>query len=287
MKIHLQGHRGARGNRPENTFTSIEYALDCQVDSIETDLHLCADENVILFHDHFFQSNKSSHQYLINEFTLKSLQTILKTPPQKNMRFPMQEFQVGPISQIFCNKHGLNPWAPPTLGQFFDFVDFYASTTCHAEEKHPDWRNSASSLCFDLEIKQLPYLKCKSEIILNVILEECKKRNLHDRMIVRSFDHNILEDARRILPFCKLGLLTDGTIQTNLIKEMRDVGATLFCPKFDTLNNHVVNLMHENHFKVLPWTANHPDEWQLLERMGVDGITTDYPGEFRKWCFSK
>ena len=52
MQLHLQGHRGARGNRPENTFSSIEFAIDCLVDSIETDLHLCADEQVVLFHDH-------------------------------------------------------------------------------------------------------------------------------------------------------------------------------------------------------------------------------------------
>src|SRR5262249_57146180 len=47
----LQGHRGARGLRPENTLPAFETALDIGVHSIETDLHLTRDGVPILFHD--------------------------------------------------------------------------------------------------------------------------------------------------------------------------------------------------------------------------------------------
>src|SRR5881275_3094819 len=47
----LQGHRGARGQRPENTLPSFEAALDAGVSSIETDLHLTRDDVVVLYHD--------------------------------------------------------------------------------------------------------------------------------------------------------------------------------------------------------------------------------------------
>src|SRR5271166_5116502 len=47
----LQGHRGARGLKPENTLPSFEVALDLGVSSIETDVHLTRDGVPILCHD--------------------------------------------------------------------------------------------------------------------------------------------------------------------------------------------------------------------------------------------
>src|SRR5262249_13125336 len=46
----LQGHRGARGLRPENTLPSFEAAFDQRVPTVETDLHLTRDGVVVLCH---------------------------------------------------------------------------------------------------------------------------------------------------------------------------------------------------------------------------------------------
>ena len=287
MQLHLQGHRGARGNRPENTFPSFEFAIDCLVDSIETDLHLCADEQVVLFHDHFFQLAQSKHHFRINEFNLEALQAIFKTVPSKNERFPLQEFTIGPVSNLFCKRHNFNCWAPPTLNQLFDFVDFYAGEAGTIAGKTIEQQKAAALLCFDLEIKQLPFLNCKSEVILQIIHEQITKRKLQNRIILRSFDHSILTQAKKVLPDCILGLLSDGTIQVDFIQEMISTGASLFCPKFDTLNKNIVDKMHDNHFKILPYTANHPSEWEQLIQLKVDGITTDFPEAFRIWLTSE
>src|SRR5438132_2780235 len=50
-RFDLQGHRGARGLRPENTLPSFEAAFDAGVTSIETDVCLTADGVPVLFHD--------------------------------------------------------------------------------------------------------------------------------------------------------------------------------------------------------------------------------------------
>jgi glycerophosphoryl diester phosphodiesterase len=287
MQLHLQGHRGARGNRPENTFSSIEFAIDCLVDSIETDLHLCADEQVVLFHDHFFSLPQSNHHFQISEFNLQALQAVFKNVPPVNERFPLQEFTIGPLSAIYCKRHNLNCWAPPTLDQFFDFVDFYAGKEGKTCGKTIAQQKAAALLSFDLEIKQLPYLECKSEIILHIIKKQIGNRKSEDRIVLRSFDHTILKQAKKILPDCTLGLLADGTIQVDMIREMIDTGASLFCPKFDTLNKDIILEMHRNQFKILPWTANNPTEWEKLQYLGVDGITTDFPEAFRLWQSSQ
>ena len=50
-RFDLQGHRGARGLKPENTLPAFEVALDLGVTSVETDLHLTRDGVPVIFHD--------------------------------------------------------------------------------------------------------------------------------------------------------------------------------------------------------------------------------------------
>ena len=45
------GHRGASGERPENTLISFERALALGADVIETDVHLARDGEVVILHD--------------------------------------------------------------------------------------------------------------------------------------------------------------------------------------------------------------------------------------------
>jgi glycerophosphoryl diester phosphodiesterase len=43
--IDVVGHRGARGDRPENTLPAFEYAIAAGVDGIEFDVHATKDQN--------------------------------------------------------------------------------------------------------------------------------------------------------------------------------------------------------------------------------------------------
>lgn len=45
------GHRGAKGERPENTLSSIRYALEHGVTGIEIDIHLSKDGYAVVMHD--------------------------------------------------------------------------------------------------------------------------------------------------------------------------------------------------------------------------------------------
>jgi glycerophosphoryl diester phosphodiesterase len=45
------GHRGAKGHITENTLESIQKALNFYVDGIEIDVHLCASDELVVFHD--------------------------------------------------------------------------------------------------------------------------------------------------------------------------------------------------------------------------------------------
>lgn len=47
----IYGHRGARGEAPENTLPSFQKALDAGVTRVELDLHLSADHQLMVIHD--------------------------------------------------------------------------------------------------------------------------------------------------------------------------------------------------------------------------------------------
>ena len=45
------GHRGAKGEAPENTLKGIQHAFDAGVDGVEIDIHLSQDQQLIVVHD--------------------------------------------------------------------------------------------------------------------------------------------------------------------------------------------------------------------------------------------
>jgi glycerophosphoryl diester phosphodiesterase len=49
--FRLYGHRGAAAHHPENTMRSFRAAVEAGVDALETDVRLCADGEVAIFHD--------------------------------------------------------------------------------------------------------------------------------------------------------------------------------------------------------------------------------------------
>jgi glycerophosphoryl diester phosphodiesterase len=50
-KVLAIGHRGALGYAPENTMVSFAKGLECGADLIELDVHLTADDHVVVMHD--------------------------------------------------------------------------------------------------------------------------------------------------------------------------------------------------------------------------------------------
>ncbi|MGB1220724.1 MAG: glycerophosphodiester phosphodiesterase, partial [Alcanivoracaceae bacterium] len=51
MPVAIVGHRGARGEAPENTLASFQLAIDAGVPEIELDVRLSSDGHLIVLHD--------------------------------------------------------------------------------------------------------------------------------------------------------------------------------------------------------------------------------------------
>ncbi|MGZ8545550.1 MAG: glycerophosphodiester phosphodiesterase family protein, partial [Flavisolibacter sp.] len=55
--IDWQGHRGARGLMPENTIPAMLKAIDLDVTTLELDVVVSKDQQVVVSHDVFFHHN--------------------------------------------------------------------------------------------------------------------------------------------------------------------------------------------------------------------------------------
>lgn len=66
------GHRGARGEYPENTLTSIKLALDSGCDGVEIDVHLTKDDYLVVIHDSTLERTTNG-QGKIKEQSLEEL----------------------------------------------------------------------------------------------------------------------------------------------------------------------------------------------------------------------
>ena len=97
-----------------------------------------------------------------------------------------------------------------------------------------------------------------------------------------SFDHaTIAELARREVPF-PLGIVYYGRI-VGAARYARSIGATWACPNYHFVDREVVDEMHAEGVKVVPWTANRARDWKRLRDAGCDGIITDLPGDAVAW----
>jgi glycerophosphoryl diester phosphodiesterase len=72
----LIGHRGAKGSEIENTLISFQKALEMKVDGIELDVHLSADNEIMVFHDDTLDQ-LTDGKGLIDTFTAPELKKLL------------------------------------------------------------------------------------------------------------------------------------------------------------------------------------------------------------------
>src|SRR6266436_3300737 len=125
VHFDLQGHRGARGLKPENTLPAFEVAFDIGVTSVETDVHLTADGIPILIHDPSIDTlcrrlpgsarADPASQRLVRALTLAQLRGYRADRNPDPGRFVHQDANVTPLAQLYAERVSMDPYVLPTL----------------------------------------------------------------------------------------------------------------------------------------------------------------------------
>lgn len=270
-RFDVQGHRGARGLRPENTIPAFLLALDSGVTTIEMDLAITKDRQVILSHEPWMaaaictdpQGNAYTQQdekkYNIYQLTYAQV-TQFDCGSKGNERFPQQQKMPATkprlIDVINAVEHHIRDY---TLYE----VDYNIEIKSDPEgdnQFHPDVE-TFSDLVYNLLEQYLPL----------------------ERVVIQSFDFRVLRYWHKKYPDVRLAALVENnkSIEANL----SDLGfkPSIYSPYFKLLDKDKVDLLHNKKIRVIPWTVNEINDMLALKGMGVDGFITDYPDRARQY----
>jgi len=292
--IDVQGHRGARGLRPENTLSAFTYAMDLGVTTLELDVGVSKDLHTIVYHDEFISGKlcissnndlplENDEKYNIKDLSLdqiKSFDAGTKNPELS--RFPEPPRENVPGEQI------------PTLDEVFQLAE-----------------NKKSNVRFNIEIKLDP-IKNRTlplDIFVQSVVRIVEKYNMVHRVVIQSFNWAVIEKVKQLQPKIttaallgtKSGLPTeagDASPWTNGIhydevgqsslgllnaaKEYVDIfspSGLIIVPIAPEYMNSTVEEIQAAGFSVIPWTINDKSQMKFLIHLGVDGIITDYPDQ--------
>ena len=126
--------------------------------------------------------------------------------------------------------------------------------------------------------------KNKDYKIADIIIDAVKAHNLFDKLLISSFDPDLLVYIKDIEENCKTGFLyspdkpiTYKRVLGNEIGFIKSIGADALHPHQWYVSEKLIEDAHENGFMVNPWTVNKEKDIIKLVKMGVDGVITDVP----------
>jgi glycerophosphoryl diester phosphodiesterase len=111
---------------------------------------------------------------------------------------------------------------------------------------------------------------------------ELLRSHPRSRVLVSSFDHDLLIRLRRADPALPLAFLIDSRFWRRAVKRAVACGAKSVNPRHDHVSRALVAACHQKGLDVYPWTVDDPGRLEHLLRLGVDGVFTNVPGKFAR-----
>lgn len=136
-----------------------------------------------------------------------------------------------------------------------------------------DWM-LANEIMLNIEIKTAPRLYNKELVVKTLAL--VNERNLGDRIIVSSFNHQAVKDSYEIAPEIKTAALMMGSI-LDVGKYCKDNNFKCLHPHYMFVDEDMMNSCNEHGIEVNVWTVNSQTEGDLMEKLGANSIITNYP----------
>ncbi len=264
-EIDWQGHRGARGLLPENTIPSFLKALEYPVKTLELDVVVSKDNEIIISHEPWF----SAH------FCSKPDSSFITSQDEKNLL--IMEMAYEEIKTYDCGSRGNENFPEqkkmkvfkPSLKDMVSSIESYCST------------NNRELPFYNIEIKsQTSYydtLVPNPSNFVQLILEAIKETGIYNRCNLQSFDINVLNEIHKQDPKIPVAYLIETlkSFEENL--KLLDFAPDIYSPYHIFVNEELVKNVHAKNMKLIPWTVNEVERMKELIDLGVDGIITDYP----------
>nr|WP_314865503.1 glycerophosphodiester phosphodiesterase family protein [uncultured Flavobacterium sp.] len=270
QQLDKQGHRGCRGLLPENTTSAFLKAIDLGVNTLEMDVVITKDNQVILSHEPFFNHEITTlpNGGYVSESDEKAL-NIYKMPYSEVIKY-----DVGlKVHSRFPQQQKMKVFKP-LLSAVIDSVETYAKIN----HKQPLFYNIETKMRPQADNLFHPEPKEFVDLMMGVILQ----KKIEDRVIIQSFDIRSLQYLHQKYPNIKTALLVEAFDKKELLKQIEDLGftPTIYSPAQELVNLKLVQECRVKKIKLIPWTVNDLETIHKFTAMGVDGIISDYPNLF-------
>jgi glycerophosphoryl diester phosphodiesterase len=267
--FNKEGHRGTRGLMPENTIPSMYKAIDYDVNTVEVDVVISKDRQVVISHDVYFHpditttpggislTSKEAQAHLLYEMDYDSIRKYdvgLKPHPD----FPQQQ-------KI--------PTYKPLLGELIDSTDWYA-------------KKKGKTILYNIELKTNPANDGKKhppvEEFVDLVMNVVKEKKIESRCYLQSFDFRPLQLLHNKYPGIVTAVLISGNDKRSFDQQLQELGYNpgMYSPHYSVVTKELVENCHKKNIKIIPWTVNSVEEMKKMKALGVDGIITDYPNYF-------
>lgn len=258
-RFDIQGHRGCRGLYPENTLAGFKHAVALGVHTLEMDVVINKDNEVIVSHEPFYHADITTKP----DGSFLSQDSRATYNIYKMSRRMMDSLDVGmkPLPK-FKNQRKI-PATKPSLAEVFALF-------------------KEVPVRFNIEIKRKPaddsIFHPEASRFLKLVIDDVLKYDMTSRVNLQSFDIETLQILHRDYPEIPLAFLTDNRWLT-LDDHLANLGFTpdIFSPQYKLVTLPLIRYCHSSGIKIIPWTVNNKTVMRKLMRWGVDGLITDYP----------
>jgi glycerophosphoryl diester phosphodiesterase len=264
-KTDIQGHRGARGLFPENTITAFIEAVKLGVDTLEMDVVISKDLQVVV-----------SHEAWMND-------VFCTRPDGKEVeanskdKYNLYKMTYAEIAKYDCGIRGNKEFflqkkmteRKPLLTDVIKKVEAFAT-----ESKLP-------AIKYNIEIKSEEgednVFNPEPKMFVELVYQEIEKQKIMARTNLQSFDVRILQEIKKKYPSTQMALLVEN--EDGLDVNLKRLGfiPNTYSPDFYLVDEELIQSVHERNMKLIPWTVNEIPDIKKLVGFGVDGIISDYP----------
>ena len=266
----LQGHRGCRGLVPENTIPAFMKALDLGVTTLELDVVISKDRQVVVSHEPYFNS----------AFSIRPDGKAVEKSQEKSLN--LYQMNYADIRRYDVGSNG-NP-AYPEQQKIKAYKPLLSEVIEQAEAYRKAKKLPTFSYNIELKSESSEYNKSQPEpaTFCDLVQAIISKQLEPERIVIQSFDFAVLKQWKQQTnsgkyPKVRLAALVENMRSPE--KNIDELGfkPDIYSPYYRLLSADKIARLHEQGISVIPWTVNQRDDMTRLKSWGVDGLITDYP----------
>ncbi len=269
--FEIVGHRGARGLLPENSIPSFRRALELGVNTLEIDVVVTKDEQVVVSHEPWMHHTicATSEGAPITQTEARSFNIYQMTYDE------VAGFDCGTRGHVDFPEQETQAVHKPLLSEVIEMGEDFTRST----GRTPPWYN--------IEIKANPEwdgtFTPAPEEFMPLVHDVLAEAGVKDRAIIQSFDPRPLRVMHQLDPSLRYALLVGRGDEDTLAENIDDLGFVPYSynPNYHLVDEELIEAARRRGMEVVPWTVNSIADMRRLMALGVDGLITDYPDRAR------